>query len=208
MPLYNPLTGQQPPLPSQLMQPPSSHDIPEFDPSSLIVLDHSLLTRPRNHIRRGGLGGETAEMEANLDICLTIGRFDRAAAVIHRLSTRFAADSPELLAFHNKYLQAMVAHMIVTRKLALVWPVQRWFEVDMQHGGVKPDATSYALMIRMSLRLLHGTKRDRTVRRYWNLATEAGVEEEVLGVPVLSELELGELSEVCSIILFRENMGL
>lgn len=136
---------------------------------------------------------------ANLDVSLKIGRFDRATALIYRLGQFFPTGSPEYLDIHNRYLQAVISHMIFTRQNDMVLPVQRWFEVDMPKGGVTPDATTYASMIRMSLRMLHGPKRDRTVRRYWEMAKNAVIEEEVLAVPVLSELELGELSEVNSI---------
>jgi DNA-directed RNA polymerase len=162
-------------------------------------MDDSLETRPKSFRRMKGVGGDSHEMHANLDVCLQVGRFDRAATLIHRLARVHKRDSPDLLEIHNRYLQAMISHMIVTRQSKLVWPVQRWFEVDMQNDGVEPDAASYALMMRLALRMLHGPKRDRTVRRYWDLAKRAGVEDEVLGIPILSELELGELSEVRSV---------
>jgi DNA-directed RNA polymerase len=143
-----------------------------------------------------GIGGDEDEMMANLDISLKVGRMDRAASLVTRLGEYYPIGSPEYLAIHNRYLEEMVSHMIVTRQHNLVLPLQRWFEVDMASGGVQPDARTYAIMIRMALRMFHGGKRDRAVRRYWEFAKTAAVEEEVLAVPVLSELELGELSEV------------
>lgn len=147
------------------------------------------------------------EMETDLEVSLSIGMFDRAAAVVQRLSPSFKTDPERFLELHNKFLRSVVSHVVVSRNTDMVWPLQKWFEVDMQHGGVKPDATSYALMIKMALRLLHGSRRDRTVRRYWSCAKEGEIEEEVLGVPILSEMELGEISEVCSIIVIREKKG-
>jgi len=82
----------------------------------------------------------------------------------------------------------------------MVLPMQRWFELDMPNGKVQPDAKTYAIMIRMALRMLHGSKRDRSVRRYWEFAKRDGVEDQVLAVPILSELELGELSEVSILV--------
>lgn len=93
----------------------------------------------------------------------------------------------------------MVSHMIITRQPEMVRPLQKWFELDMPGGGVKPDATTFAIMIRMALRMLHGPTRDRAVRRYWHLAKTDGLHEDLLGLEVLSDLELGELSKVrCS----------
>lgn len=173
--------------------PPLAQD---FDPSSLIIVDDALQTKPRVLRKVKGIGGDEDEMMANLDVSLKVGRFDRAASLVTRLGEYYPVGSPEYLALHNRYLEAMVSHMIVTRQHNMVLPLQRWFEVDMPAGGVQADATTFAIMIRMALRMFHGGKRDRSVRRYWEFAKKASVEEEVLAVPVLSELELGELSEV------------
>ncbi|PLN83127.1 putative mitochondrial DNA-directed RNA polymerase [Aspergillus taichungensis] len=179
----------------------------EFDPSSLIIMDELLQTKPKMLKRSRGLGGNEDEMMANLDISMKVGRFDRAASLITRLGELYPVGSPEYLALHNRYLKEMVQHMIVTRQRDLALPMQRWFEVDMPRGGCTPDATTYAIMLRMALRMLHGAKRDRTVRRYWDLAKRAALEEEVLAVPILSELELGELSEICASDLQRVAIG-
>ncbi|KAJ5945631.1 hypothetical protein N7454_002470 [Penicillium verhagenii] len=145
-----------------------------------------------------GIGGDASEMMANFDMSLRVGRFDRAAALISRLGSIHARDSPEFLSLHNRYLKDMVSHMIASRQDDMVWPVQKWFEVDMPAGGVQPDATTFATMIRMALRMIHGSKRERTVRRYWELAKKVDCHEDLLGVEVLTDLDLGELSEICS----------
>ncbi|GFF76308.1 DNA-directed RNA polymerase, mitochondrial [Aspergillus lentulus] len=179
----------------------------ELDPSSLIIVGESLQTKPKVLRKVRGIGGDEDEMLANLDVSLKVGRFDRAATLINRLGQHYPVGSSEYLAIHNRYLEKMVSHMIVTRQHNMVLPMQRWFELDMPNGGVKPDATTYAIMIRMALRMLHGSKRDRAVRRYWQFAKKDNIEEEVLAVPVLSELELGELSEICSSDLQRVAIG-
>lgn len=135
-------------------------------------------------------------MMANMDISLKVGRFDRAASLINRLGQFHAIGSPEYLAIHNRFLEAMVLHMIVTRQHQMVPSLQRWFDVDMPSGGVKPDDTTFAIMLKMCLRMLDGPKRDREVRRYWELIKTEDMEEDVLVNPILGELELGELSEV------------
>lgn len=168
----------------------------EFDRSSLIIMDDFVQTKPKILKKVKGIGGDEEEMMANLDISLKVGRFDRAATLINRLGNYYPIGSPEYLAIHNRYLEEMVTHMIVTRQHNMVLPMQRWFELDMPNGGVKADENTYAIMIRMALRMLHGSKRDRAVRRYWEFAKRDGIEEDVLAVPILSELELGELSEV------------
>ncbi|KAJ6102368.1 hypothetical protein N7486_004795 [Penicillium sp. IBT 16267x] len=169
-----------------------------FDFSSLIVVNEVPQTHLKTFRKIRGIGGDTEEMMANFDMSLKVGRFDRAAALISRLSSTYAPDSPEFLALHNRYLKDMVAHMIMSRQNDMIWPVQKWFEVDMPAGGVRPDATTFAAMIRMALRMLHGSKRDRTVRRYWELAKKVDLHEDLLAVEVLTDLDLGELSKICS----------
>lgn len=174
----------------------------QFDPSSLIIMDDFLQTRPRTLRRIKGIGGDEEEMMANLDISLKVGRFDRAATLINRMGHYFPSDSPEYLDLHNRYLKGMVSHMIVTREQNMILPLQRWFEQDMPSRGVKGDATTFAIMIRMALRMFHGSKRDRAVRRYWGMATNANVQDEILVQEVLSDLEIGELSEVSYLLRF------
>ncbi|KAL2868076.1 DNA-directed RNA polymerase [Aspergillus lucknowensis] len=169
-----------------------------IDPSSLIIIDDFLQTQPKVLRRHKGVGGDENEMMANLDLSLRVGQFDRATSLINRLREFYPIGSPGYLALHNRYLEAMVSHAVLTRQQDLVLQMQRWFEVDMPYGGVQPDSTTFAIMIRMALRMLHGSQRDRSVRRYWAFAKTRGLEEEVLAVPILSELELGELSEICS----------
>lgn len=168
----------------------------DFDPSSLVIMDDFLQTRPKVVRQFNRRNATDEEMLANLDISLKVGQYDRAASIISRLGTYFPAGSPEYLAVHNRYLESLVSHMIMTRQHQLVWSVHRFLEVDMRNANVEPDGTTLAIMVKMALRMLHGGKRDRTVRRYWQMAKNKELEEQLLIVPVLSALELGELSEV------------
>ncbi|KAJ5106781.1 hypothetical protein N7456_003456 [Penicillium angulare] len=170
----------------------------EFDPSSLIIVEQEPTTQPTIFRKVRGIGGDPNEMMANFDMSLKVGRFDRAATLLTRLRSVYTADSVEFTHLHNRYLKEMISHMIVYRQSEMVHPVQRWFERDMSALGVKPDPITYASMIRMALRMLHGSKRDRTVRRYWELAKKEDLHEDLLAVEILTDLDLGELSEICS----------
>ncbi|RAL04698.1 DNA-directed RNA polymerase [Aspergillus ibericus CBS 121593] len=183
---------------------PIAHD---FDPSSLVIVNDALQTKPKVLRRVKGLGGDEEEMLANFDLSLRLHRYDRAAILLTRLRGYYPVASSKYLALHNRYLEGMVGQMILTRQHNLVLPMQKFFEVDLPASGVIPDATTYAIMIRMALRMFHGTKRDRAVRRYWDFAKKASLEEDVLAAPVLSELEIGELSEICSSDIQRVSMG-
>ncbi|KAJ5200412.1 DNA-directed RNA polymerase phage-type [Penicillium cf. griseofulvum] len=169
-----------------------------FDTSSLIILDSTPQSQSKVFRRRHGIGGDEMEMKANLELSLKIGEFERASSLIGRLGHYHPPGSDEYLLIHNRFMKQMVSYMILNRQHDMVLPLQKWFEVDMPAGGVTPDAISFAIMIRMALRMLHGSKRDRTVRRYWELAQNAGLEEELVGVEVLEDSDVGELSKICS----------
>ncbi|KAJ5178244.1 uncharacterized protein N7500_000943 [Penicillium coprophilum] len=169
-----------------------------FDTSSLIILDSTPQSQSKIFRRRHGIGGDEMEMKANLELSLKLGEFERASGLIVRLGHYHPPGSEEYLLMHNRFMKKMVAYMILNRQQDMVLPLQKWFEVDMPAGGVTPDAITFAIMIRMALRMLHGSKRDRTVRRYWELAQNAGLEEELVGIEVLEDSDVGELSKICS----------
>ncbi|KAL4903779.1 hypothetical protein BDW74DRAFT_155424 [Aspergillus multicolor] len=173
------------------------------DASSLIIINESLVTRPKVMRIINGVGGEHDDMVTNLDISLRVGQFQRANTLINRLREFYPVGSQEYLDMHNRLLMGMVTDAIRTGDVLRARQMQRWFEVDMPYGDVVPDATTIAIMIRMALRLFYGAKRDRAVRRYWQIAKDKGFEEDVLAMPVLTDRELGELSEVCSADLQR-----
>lgn len=147
-------------------------------------------------------------MLANIDVSLSAAMFKRSEILIHRVAKLIGYGTPEVLDLHNKYLRSMISHMIVHRRYGMVWWAQKWFEVDMKYAFAEPDAITYALLIKMALRMLFENKQKRTVMRYWNLAKDAEIEEEVLGLPILSEADLGLLSEVCFSTCSHLNFGL
>ncbi|OGE52759.1 hypothetical protein PENARI_c009G00786 [Penicillium arizonense] len=169
-----------------------------FDTSSLVILDSTPSTQAKIFRRRHGVGGDETEMRANLEVSLKVGQFERAASLINRLGHYHPVGSQEYLNLHNRYLKEMVSYMILNRAQEMVLPLQKWFEVDMPAGGVTPNEETFAIMLHMAIRMLHGTKRERTVRRYWELAQKAGLEEEIVGLEVLEDSDVGELSRICS----------
>ncbi|KAJ5098224.1 hypothetical protein N7532_005225 [Penicillium argentinense] len=179
-----------------------------IDTSSLIIINQTPQTQPKIFRKVRGIGGDLSEMLANFDMSLKVGRFDRASVLLNRLETYYTANSSEYRSLHNRYLKEMVAYMIATREEEMIMPLQKWFETDMPAADVKPDATTFAIMIRMALRMLDGSKRERTVRRYWNFAKQAGLHEDLLAVEVLTDLDLGELSRICFADLYPVNLEL
>lgn len=145
--------------------------------ASPLIINDSLSTHPKTFRAVDAVSGDLNEIHQTLHACLQVGRLERAAAQIRRLNQLYKPDAPGLLAAHNEYL-AEIAHRIVQSKdQQLLQHLQRWFQVDLRDVGVEPNGTTYAMMIRASLQTL-GVKKDRTVRRFVNLAIEAGAGEE------------------------------
>ncbi|KAI9851853.1 MAG: DNA-directed RNA polymerase [Thelocarpon superellum] len=197
-------TAAPPLLPTGGLQPewpkprrPRLSTLQPFDPASPIIINESLAQRPRRFRDPQGFGSNLAELHLTLEACLQVGRLERAAALVRRLALIYAPDAVELRQAHNDYLRATVEHLLRHRARGGLGPVQKWFEVDMRNKGVEPDATTYALMVKASLCLLHGPKMDRTVRRYMDLATDALHDVELLNLPILSDAELYQVTKIC-----------
>ncbi|KAI9827259.1 MAG: DNA-directed RNA polymerase [Thelocarpon impressellum] len=191
-----PFEGQPPPQ-SDWLRSRGISALRDFDPASPIIVNDSLATPPRTFSHHDGFRGSLAELHLTIEACLQVGRLDRAAALVRRLGQIYAPDAPELRHAHNSYLRSVVARILHTRSEDGLKSVQRWFEVEMRNKGVGPDATTFALLIKASLQLLQGAKTDRTVRRYMDLATEAGHEVELLNLPILSDAELYKVTAIC-----------
>jgi DNA-directed RNA polymerase len=183
--------------------PPSTS--PLFADRTIIIADEELLqTTPTKFIPRiQGIGGDVSEMMANLDVSLRLAKFDRAATLVERLSRFHPPGTPQFMEINNRYLRAMVLHMIATGRSELILPLQTWFEVKLPRSSAEPNGTTLAIMLLMALRMLHGSRRGRTVRRYWDMVKQNGFEEDVLhDETLLSPSDLNDLASVSTIAVF------
>lgn len=148
------------------------------------------------HVRRfNGMGGYQDEMISNLDACLSSGMFERAESLFARLVPMYPRDSPELNELYRRCLERMVSYMLYYRQHTLIPYIQRWFE-HKEAQGMMPNASSYALMLKMSLQMLTGFRRERTARRYWDRAKDAELDEQTLASGILTSSDLVLLTEV------------
>ncbi len=132
-----------------------------------------------------------------MDACLQVHRFDRAIALLRQLQIVVNPKSAYLREAFNECLRAMIMDMIVNNNKKNVELINQWLEVDMHNAGVEPDARTYALKVKVALATMTGSKRDRTVKRYWELARQSETQNEVASLrDILSEQDLGKLSEI------------
>ena len=173
-----------------------------IDLGRILMIDNTTASPPgrmtTNASRAVEFRGDAIEIETTLAACLKIGKFDRALALLRQLGQIYKAGSEELVAAYNLYLEGMVMGMARNRSHNHLEAITRLVEVDMRNAGVEPNARTYALKIKSALSTLTGSRRDRTVRRYWELAKRYDFENEVASLrDIISDHDLGKLSEIC-----------
>jgi len=175
-------------------------ELPTVDPSSPLVIHDSLRPAPRKFRfhNAGGIGGEIHEIHQTLQACLQVGRLERAATTLRRLTLIYKLDAPELIKTHNDYLASLIDRVVNTKDQELLKQVQRWFEVEIRAQGIPPDALTYGLMLRASFQEANQLKIDRTIRRYIALAEQAGLRDEALATALttLNAQEIGRVTRV------------
>ncbi|KAI9790017.1 MAG: DNA-directed RNA polymerase [Peltula sp. TS41687] len=174
-------------------------DISPLDTSSLVDITSA---QPRSKLPSrvkvvNGMSGDIREIHMTLEACLKTDRFERAAVILRRLVLIYPPEAPELLAAHNHYLTVLVTYLLRNRSESHLKSMQTFFEVDMTLNRVKPSATTYALLLKASIWMLQGPELERTIRRYMDLATLTGHDEEVFALPILSDAELNSIAQVC-----------
>ena len=185
----------------------------DLNPSPLI-LDDMPVTAPDKFRSADAISGDLNEIHQTLHTCLQVGRLGRAAALLRRLNQIYKPDAPGLLSAHKDYLREVTLRIIRTKDMKLLMDLKRWFEVEMGHEGIPQDASTFALIIQASLQDPNEKRRIRTIRRYYRLAQDAGLEGETRKlIPELeSVLQVGLNSEIRLALLLtrlsRECIGI
>ncbi|KXS99739.1 hypothetical protein AC578_10406 [Pseudocercospora eumusae] len=137
-----------------------------------------------------GLTGSVRDLLGHLHTTLGVGRRDRAEAIIQRLADQIDPQSPELVYAHSVYLQNLLQSVMLEgrdspQSQALLKDMQRWFEVEIRNKRVTPDPSLLIPVMRAAIRALDGPRRERTIRRYAEMAKELG--DDVMDDVLLSE---------------------
>lgn len=173
-----------------------------LDIADIIMIDKTLAQPPDrpqgSQLAAREIRGNSDELLTTIEACLQVHRWDRAMALLRQLVFLNQSHPQQLLEAFNRILEAMVLDMVYNHNTSHAERINNWVEVDMKNGNVEPDAKTYALKIKGALATLSGSRRDRTVRRYWELAKHYNVESEVASLrKILSDSDLGKLSEIC-----------
>ena len=149
----------------------STSDLPQFDPSTPLVIPESHVA-PRNFRHVEGIGGDIHDIHRILQACLQLGQLDRASATIRRLNDIYKPESAELLDAHNAYCAGIVSKIIITKDPSLLGHLHKWFEVEMRARGIHPNEITIALMVQASFYEYNEKKIGRTIRRYLALSRD------------------------------------
>ncbi|KAF2808413.1 mitochondrial DNA-directed RNA polymeras-like protein, partial [Mytilinidion resinicola] len=166
-------------------------------PQSILVNQVSLAAPPRLRFEKG-IGGDPLELTQNLHACIRVGRLDRAAAIVRRLTTVYNPSATEILDVHNVYLRAKLEAMLQDPVNSKMRDLEDWYDNDMVHKGIEPDDRTLVAMIQGALSLLHGEARDQAVGKYMDIAKNLGpdVEYAVNSSPEFTEEEWDTLIRV------------
>ncbi|SMQ54212.1 unnamed protein product [Zymoseptoria tritici ST99CH_1A5] len=132
-------------------------------------------------VKIGGLNFAARDTLTHLVTSLSVGRRDRATAIVQRLSEKCARDAPELLLAHTVYLEDSLRLVMAhgrdsPQSHVILKEMHRWFEVEMREKGIPLEASMIVTMLRAVIRTLSGSRRDRSIRRYADLASQLGPE--------------------------------
>ena len=184
-------------------------EIPDL--RSLLMIDHTTI-QPLPVMDRSSPGvdvrGNIHDLESTLAACVHVHRWDRAISLLRQLAVYRRSNSYDLLKQYNRVLEAMVKDLVATQNQKHLAMINNWVEVEMAHVGLQPDARTLALKVKAALATLSGTRRERTVRRYWELARRSGDEVEVAGsMDLFTDNDLGKLSEIGVLHFEAEDPG-
>jgi DNA-directed RNA polymerase len=137
------------------------------------------------------MGTDPLELHQNLYACLRVGRFDRAAVIIERLTSLYKADAPEVVDAHNIYLQTLLEVNQQDPREEVMRKIDHWHSTQMAQKGVRPNAQTFVTLIRSAMNFLQDGAQEDAVRRHIAVAHEYGehVVDEINASPEFSDEE-------------------
>lgn len=170
-------------------QEPPAFDLATHDPSSLLILDmHTGLKATDN---------PTSVTLATFEACVRVERLARAQSLLLQLSSELPHDSPQLLNAHNLFLEGLIKRLRANEgsDMTLVF---RWFdEKVVGKFGIKPNSTTFALLLSATLSVKDKTLAQKTAQFYMNMWVEEGhSEEKIFSNPHLTREDVEAVRKV------------
>lgn len=151
---------------------PEMSQLPAWDLSSHLVVRDLLAGMPDTRRNFQGMGTDPLEMQQNLIACLRVGRMDRAASILQRLTTVYAPSAPALVDGHNNYLQALLELTQQDAKDDSMATIEAWYKKHMTQRSIEPNALTFVILIRAAMGLLEGSAQEEKVMQLMAVAHE------------------------------------
>jgi DNA-directed RNA polymerase len=151
--------------------------MPQWDTANPLVLHDSLTATP---VVRGGnlgfnaMGADPVELHQNLYACLRVGRLERAAIILDRLSLLYEPHAAELLDAHNVYMHTLFETSQQDPKETAMAKVHDWYTSQVVQRGITPNGQTFVTLIRATMHFVEQAAQEATVRRYLDMAREYG----------------------------------
>lgn len=126
-----------------------------------------------------------------------MGKLDRAALVIKRITTIGVFDKRDLIHFHNRYLRARLHQIQEEPGLNKAEDLHQWYELQIRSAQLPQTAETIACMLKASLLTTHGPRLERLVDRYMGMAPgDAGLEVLYMS-DILTDQDLATITSIC-----------
>ena len=143
--------------------------------SPLVVSDQYSHTVPVARSIGQGISGDPVEMHQNLYACLRVGRTDRAAMILRRLSMLYSPSAPEMTDAHNIFLQTLLEQAQEEPKgNESMENIETWYKKNMVEKSIQPNAQTFVTLLRAAVTFLEGGKQERVICEYLDMANECG----------------------------------
>ncbi|CAI0652680.1 unnamed protein product [Colletotrichum noveboracense] len=179
---------------------PRNYELRAFDPSSPLVVPEDDPTPERQRVNIYGIPGSAEEMIPLFDACIRVGKIDRAAAILKRLTLPAFDHFPreDLAVLHTRYLRASLDQLRLHPDRAQAEALQTWYELYIRKKGYPQTAETIACMLKSSLLSERDPERlSRLIHRYMGMVPgEAGLE--VLSMAeILTDQDLAAITAIC-----------
>ena len=173
------------------------YELRPLDVSSPLVISDPPPRPARQKINVYGVSGDIDELVPVFEACLTVGKLDRAALVIKRISTIGAFDKHDLIHFHNRSLRARLSQIQEEPGLNKAEDLHQWYELQIRSAHLPNTAETIACMLKASLLTTHGPRLERLVDRYMGMAPgNAGLEVLYMS-DILTDQDLATITRIC-----------
>ena len=142
--------------------------------SPLVVHDQYTHNAPLTRSIGQGITGDPVEMHQNLYACLRVGRTDRAALILRRLSMIYSPSAPEMTDAHNIFLQTLFEHAQEDPTPDSMQAIEDWYHTNMVAKFIEPNAHTFVTLLRAAVTFLDGPKQESVIREYLDMANECG----------------------------------